>query len=254
MGQQTKGCRAKAMARAKDPNLLRQEKVSRGQDNRSRITITAEQMIALMHFHVPDPVNEDGWLKEDSQQIIKRYALFLQALISLTDRVSHQELKRCVKEVWDLIWDMADAWAHKVHLAFRSLVSTSRHMVDGTKMDPEIATVAGTFKRKLSRSLTPSQRSASPADTVERERTTMSQEALASSIWDTPRPLKKELPASLEKEPTRPPSISLGPITSGDGPQNANALRLWGILPAAEEKPRDTDEAKPQVRMQCLRP
>ena len=229
--------------------------VNNQKSERSKVTITAEQCTQAVIQYVGDPTLEDRWMTESVADTVKRYRGFLQALIKLTSRIQYHMLKRCVKQVWELNWDYADAWAQKLALAFQSMRTTARNMKDGTRMDGDVASLAQSFKRTLTPSPSPS--SSRAGDKKER---IFSQAALALALWGTPAAPTEvlELPSPVKKELRGPPSLHMNQsMTSGSSCSQAEiAARMWGALPTparSKEEQRDTDKATQQVLAHAVR-
>ena len=128
----------------------------RGKEEGSKITISIEDCARLAKMHVEDPVVHEHWMGEFTEALIVRYSVFLQALIAINNRCSHQILKHACRRIFEASWDIADWWAHQVHSAFKQCVATGRNMKDGTRLPFEVAATASAFKRKLSPSPPPS--------------------------------------------------------------------------------------------------
>ena len=245
---------AKSCGATKSGQAPGKHKRSNQKAERSKVTITEEQCTQCILRYVGDPTQHERWMSESSIEIVKRYGSFLQALIALTLRIPYQMLKKCVKNVWELNWDYADAWAQKLHLAFQQLRTTARNMRDGSRMDGDVASVAQSFKRTLTPSPSPSPR---PEPKKERP---ISQAALALSLWETPGPRGlPELPSPVNKELKGPPSLHMAQSTTTSDSscsQAEIAARMWGALPTparSKEEQRDTDKATQQVPAHAVR-
>ena len=243
---------AKSCGATKSGQAPGKHKRSNQKAERSKVTITEEQCTQATIRYVGDPTKEDRWMNESTTDIVKRYGAFLQALIALTPRIPYQMLKKCVKNVWELNWDYADAWAQKLHLAFGSLRKTATRMKDGSRMDGDVASVAQSFKRTLTPSPSPSPRP--------EPKKTISQAALALSLWDAPGPRGlPELPSPVKKELKGPPSLHMAQSTTTSDSscsQAEIAARMWGALPTparSKEEQRDTDKATQQVPAHAVR-
>ena len=233
---------AKSCGATKSGQAPGKHKRSNQKAERSKVTITEEQCTQCILRYVGDPTQHERWMSESSIEIVKRYGSFLQALIALTLRIPYQMLKKCVKNVWELNWDYADAWAQKLHLAFQQLRATARNMTDGSRMDENVKSVAQSFKRTLSPSPSPTPRP--------EPKKTISQAALAASLWEVPGPRGLPEPPSPVKGP---PSLHTAQSTTTSGSscsQAEKAARMWGALPTparSKEEQRDTDKATQQV-------
>ena len=122
--------------------LSTDKKKQRGLDKRVKVTITNEECTTLMKLHVVDPTVDDKWVTDNTDQIIIRYSVLLQALSAVTNRLSAQVLKRAFMASFEGTWDFADMWANKVLVAFKQLMSTGRAMSDDSKLPPEVASAA----------------------------------------------------------------------------------------------------------------
>ena len=221
----------------------------RGKEERSKITITWEDCAQLVKEHVEDPGelgSQEPRMHATTETIIVQYSMFLQALISKTNRCSVHILKHACKHAFDVSWDIADWWAQSVHNAFVQCVSTGRNMKDGTRLVAEVAATATAFKRKLSFSPSPS---SSPAAERGAEGRSSTAERLALAMWE---PLKQECPVPTKKELLGPKKELLGPLAAGPPSSNVeDALSLWadaGSMPLCKEEPRDEKPPAQVVR------
>ena len=132
------------------------KKKQRGLDKRAKVTITNEECTTLMKLHVVDPTVDDKCMTDNTDQIIVRYSVLLQALFAVTSRLNAYVLKRAFMALFEGTWDFADMWANKVLVAFKQLMSTGRAMSDGSRLPPEVVSAAVPFKRRLSPTPSPS--------------------------------------------------------------------------------------------------
>ena len=222
----------------------------RGKEERSKITITWEDCAQLVKEHVEDPGelgSQEPWMHATTETIIVQYSMFLQALISKTNRCSVHILKHACKHAFDVSWDIADWWAQSVHNAFVQCVSTGRNMKDGTRLVAEVAATATAFKRKLSISPSPS---CSPSAERTAEDRTSTAERLARAMWA---PLKQECPSATKTEVLGPQNELIGPPAAGPPSSNVeDALSLWADLPSSmplcNKEPRDEKPPAQVVR------
>lgn len=203
---------------------LKNSSVARSYD-RSKCTLSVADCTASIKQHVQDPIVDDAWMSETPEQLIVRYAPFLQDLLERTSRINVYILKKAFMNQFEGTWDFADMWGSKIMIAFQASKVTGKNMVDGSRLPEAVAEVAGAWKRKLSPSPSPS-----PSRF---ERVLVKAEGLlevkdeadaALDLWATPAPQIKQ-----EQLPTLHPSSSSG-MSELD-----KAMSLWGSAPVPEQ-------------------
>ena len=203
---------------------LKNSSVARSYD-RSKCTLSVADCTASIKQHVQDPIVDDAWMSETPEQLIVRYAPFLQDLLERTSRINVYILKKAFMNQFEGTWDFADMWGSKIMIAFQTSRVTGKNMVDGSRLPEAVAEVAGAWKRKLSPSPSPS-----PSRF---ERVLVKAEGLlevkdeadaALDLWATPAPQIKK-----EQLPTLYPSSSSG-MSELD-----KAMSSWGSAPVPEQ-------------------
>ena len=134
---------------------LKNSSVARSYD-RSKCTLSVADCTASIKQQVQDPTVDDVWMSETPEQLIVRYAPFLQDLLERTSRINVYILKKAFMNQFEGTWDFADMWGSKIMIAFQASKVTGKNMVDGSRLPEAVAEVAGAWKRKLSPSPSPS--------------------------------------------------------------------------------------------------
>ena len=209
---------------------LKNSSVARSYD-RSKCTLSVADCTASIKQHVQDPIVDDAWMSETPEQLIVRYAPFLQDLLERTSRINVYILKKAFMNQFEGTWDFADMWGSKIMIAFQASKVTGKNMVDGSRLPEAVAEVAGAWKRKLSPSPSPSP--SPPPGRSRFEKVLVKAEHVlevkneadsALDLWATPAPQIKQ-----EQLPTLHPSSSSG-MSELD-----KAMSLWGSAPVPEQ-------------------
>ena len=215
--------------------------------SRSKCELSVADCTASIKQHVQDPTVDDTWMSETTEQLIVRYAPFLQDLLERTSRLNVWILKKAFMNQFEGTWDYADMWASKIMIAFKVSKETGRNMKDGSRLPEAVAEVAGAWKRKLSPSPSPSP-SPPPGRSNVQKVLVKAEQGLgvkteadsALDLWATPGPqIKQE-----QLPPTLHPSSSSG-MSELD-----KAMSLWGSAPVPE-KLEGKKEAQ-EVALLCM--
>ena len=211
--------------------------------SRSKCELSVADCTASIKQHVPDPTVNDIWMSETPEQLIVRYAPFLQDLLERTSRLNVWILKKAFMNQFEGTWDYADMWASKIMIAFKASKETGRNMKDGSRLPEAVAGVAGAWKRKLSPSPSPPAGRSNVQKALVKAEQGLEVKTEADSaldLWGTPGPqIKQE-----QLPPTLHPSSSSG-MSELD-----KAMSLWGSAPVPEKL--EAKKEAQEVALLCM--
>jgi len=189
--------------------------MAREKQGRASCDIDEETLMELVKSKITNPGADLGWMSMNTLAFIEEHQQFLHSLVPHTRRVNKQVLKRCVKSVWELTWDIADEFAAKVQKAYSHCLHSKQSFSTGAKMEHGRKKVVAFM---IARHGPDDELPPSPSCSPERYEDTVAvapsanEVAASQSFWETP--------ATRDQQPT-----SLATATD----EAASADSFWGV-------------------------